>query len=320
MESLITKYRPSSFDEMLGHEYELKAIKANFASNSPHHTIILMGGAGLGKTTIARLIAAYLGCTPSGGGCQEIDGGRVGGVAAMREITAEMRNRSFEKEAKGVKVKIIDEVHALSTEAWDALLKSTEEPPDHGYWILMSTEDLKIPDTIKSRALVFRLKPVSTSLIAGYLESVIAPLEGVSLPAGAYQLIANEAHGSPRQALSYLGTCRAAESLDEIKQLVVKTDLEELGSLGDFMRLIMKKSKNYEEYKKVFAGIGEISPGGIKPMMTRYLAKVMSGNTGDQFFALGSIMDAVDQFPRFPVDSMDAQFHLGMLVQRVWRS
>ena len=140
MNDLITKYRPTTWDDVVGHKGVIRALKATLAKCSAR-SFLFSGPAGCGKTTLARLIAKAEGCDQP----REIDAASNSGVDDMRAVAATANYRGMDG---GPTVIIVDECHRLSKQAWDALLKPIEEPPNDVYWVLCTTELTKVPKTL----------------------------------------------------------------------------------------------------------------------------------------------------------------------------
>jgi DNA polymerase-3 subunit gamma/tau len=217
--ALARKYRPRTFGEVVGQEHVIQALAHALEGNRLHHAYLLTGTRGVGKTTIARIIAKALNCetgvtaTPCGvcETCRAIDAGRYVDlleldaasntqVDNMREL---LENALYSPTAGRFKVYIIDEVHMLSRGSFNAMLKTLEEPPAHVKFVLATTDPQKIPATVLSRCLQFGLKQMTPSQIRGQLERVLG-LESVSAEPAALALLARAAHGSMRDSLSLL--------------------------------------------------------------------------------------------------------------------
>ena len=214
---LARRWRPQAFDQMVGQEHVLRALVNALGSNRLHHAYLLTGTRGVGKTTLARLIAKCLNCeegvsaSPCGqcSACREIADGRFVDLlevdAASRtkvEDTRELLENVLYAPARGrYKVYLIDEVHMLSGHSFNALLKTLEEPPPHVKFLLATTDPQKLPATVLSRCLQLHLRNLSPEQITGHLEKILAAegLEGER--AGLWQ-IAIAAQGSMRDALS----------------------------------------------------------------------------------------------------------------------
>lgn len=216
---LARKWRPRNFSTLVGQEHVVRALNHALSEQRLHHAYLFTGTRGVGKTTIARILAKSLNCesgitaTPCGtcSSCVEIDGGRFVDLlevdAATNTKVDEMRqlleNAVYAPTRGRFKVYVIDEVHMLSNSAFNAMLKTLEEPPEHVKFILATTDPQKIPVTVLSRCLQFNLKQMPAAAISGHLANILQA-ENVSFDAGALALISRSAAGSMRDALSLL--------------------------------------------------------------------------------------------------------------------
>jgi len=216
---LARKWRPRSFETLVGQEHVVRALTHALEQNRLHHAYLLTGTRGVGKTTLARILAKALNCEtgitakPCGrcSSCTEIDAGRFIDLlevdAATNTRVDEMRqlleNAVYTPTRGRFKVYVIDEVHMLSTSAFNAMLKTLEEPPEHVKFILATTDPQKIPVTVLSRCLQFNLKQMPAAAIAGHVREILKA-EEVSFDEPATALIAQSARGSMRDALSLL--------------------------------------------------------------------------------------------------------------------
>lgn len=216
---LARKWRPRGFDQLVGQDHVVRALANALTQGRLHHAYLFTGTRGVGKTTLARILAKCLNCEGSPAptaqpcglcpACTQIDAGRFvdlieldaasyTGVDNMREI---LENAQYAPTAGRYKVYIIDEVHMLSRNAFNAMLKTLEEPPGHVIFILATTDPQKVPVTVLSRCLQFNLKQMAPAHVAGHLQLVLAA-EGVGFEPGAVHLLARAAAGSMRDALS----------------------------------------------------------------------------------------------------------------------
>jgi DNA polymerase-3 subunit gamma/tau len=214
---LARKWRPRFFDEMVGQEHVLKALINALNEQRLHHAYLFTGTRGVGKTTIARILAKCLNCEqgisarPCGecSSCREIAEGRFVDLievdAASRtkvEDTRELLDNVQYAPTRGrFKVYLIDEVHMLSTHSFNALLKTLEEPPEHVKFLLATTDPQKLPVTVLSRCLQFSLKNMTPESIVGYLETVLQA-EDIRYETPALWQLGRAAQGSMRDALS----------------------------------------------------------------------------------------------------------------------
>lgn len=216
---LARKWRPKNFAELVGQEHVVRALTNGLATGRIHHAFLFTGTRGVGKTTIARIIAKALNCetgvsaTPCGqcSACTEIDQGRFVDLleidAASRtkvDDTRDLLDNVVYAPARGrYKVYLIDEVHMLSTHSFNALLKTLEEPPPHVKFVLATTDPQKLPVTVLSRCLKFHLKRLGVAQIAGQMARILEA-EGITAEPAALEELARAADGSMRDGLSLL--------------------------------------------------------------------------------------------------------------------
>lgn len=241
---LARKWRPRSFDTLVGQEHVVRALTHALEQQRLHHAYLFTGTRGVGKTTIARILAKALNCesgitaAPCGkcSSCTEIDAGRFVDLievdAATNTKVDQMRelldNAVYSPTRGRFKVFVIDEVHMLSNNAFNAMLKTLEEPPEHIKFILATTDPQKIPVTVLSRCLQFNLKQMPQPQIVGHLESILGQ-EGVPFEPPALRHLAKAAAGSMRDALSLLDQA-IAHGAGKIEEDAVR---DMLGTVGD---------------------------------------------------------------------------------------
>lgn len=258
---LARKYRPATFADLIGQEAMVRTLKNAFAADRIAHAFVMTGVRGVGKTTTARIIAKGLNCVgPDGTGgpttepcgvCEpcraiaegrhvdvmEMDAASRTGVGDIREIIDSVHYRAA---SARYKIYIIDEVHMLSTSAFNALLKTLEEPPAHVKFIFATTEIRKVPVTVLSRCQRFDLKRIEPEVMMAHLGR-IAGLEGASLAADAMALITRAAEGSVRDAMSLMDQA-IAHGAGETTALQVRAmlGLADRGRVLDLFDLIMQ--------------------------------------------------------------------------------
>src|SRR3954471_24754639 len=219
---LARKYRPKNFDTLVGQEHVVRALTHALSTGRLHHAYLFTGTRGVGKTTLSRILAKSLNCIgPDGQGgitatpcgvceaCTAIDAGRFVDYIEMDaasnrgvdEMAQLLEQAVYAPSNARFKVYMIDEVHMLTNHAFNSMLKTLEEPPEHVKFILATTDPQKIPVTVLSRCLQFNLKQMPPGHIVGHLENILGQ-EGVSHEQPALRLLAQGAHGSMRDALS----------------------------------------------------------------------------------------------------------------------
>ncbi len=219
---LARKYRPRHFQTLVGQEHVVQALTNALTQQRLHHAYLFTGTRGVGKTTVSRILAKSLNCIgPDGQGqitaqpcgqcqpCQDIDSGRfvdyveldAASNRGVEEISQLLDQAVYKPVVGRFKVYMIDEVHMLSTHAFNAMLKTLEEPPDYLKFVLATTDPQKVPVTVLSRCLQFNLRPMGLQTLEEHLKRVLEQ-EAVPFEAGALQHLARAARGSMRDALS----------------------------------------------------------------------------------------------------------------------
>ncbi len=196
--ALYRKYRPKSFNEVLGQDHIVKILESSVETNKVSHAYLFVGSRGTGKTSVARIFATGIGVSVND--IYEIDAASNRGIEDIKLLRDGVRVLPFDSKYK---VYIIDEVHMLSKDAWGALLKTLEEPPKHVIFILATTELHKVPETIISRCQVFTFKKAS-DLVCKKMLIDVAKSEGFELDGDSAELLAILADGSFRDGLGEL--------------------------------------------------------------------------------------------------------------------
>ncbi len=285
MDELILKYRPTSFDEVIGQSAVCKSISIALKKKR-RRGFLLSGPSGVGKTTIGRIIAKEVGCKSFD--LIEVDGASTTGIDAMREITAHLSYKSIGGSSRVI---IVDECHAISAQAFKSLLKVLEEPPENVYWVLCTTQLSKVPKEVRTRCLDYVLKPVSRDSIFKLLLGV-AKSERLPIRKNKEALleIADIAKGSPRQALSMLASWGHLKDEDEVRSLCtgeVGTSKEAI----DLCRILMRGSS----WKDLTSCIDKIEspPETVRIIILRYMATVAIKGKGPQ--RMLAIMDTFSE-------------------------
>ena len=219
---LARKYRPRNFSEMVGQEHVVQALTNALTQQRLHHAYLFTGTRGVGKTTVSRILAKSLNCIGADGqggitaepcgvcpACTEIDAGRfvdyteldAASNRGVDEVQSLLEQAVYKPVQGRFKVFMIDEVHMLTNTAFNAMLKTLEEPPEYLKFVLATTDPQKVPVTVLSRCLQFNLRPMAPETVLEHLTHVLAA-ENVPTDAGALRLLARGARGSMRDALS----------------------------------------------------------------------------------------------------------------------
>ena len=271
---LARKWRPRRFSELVGQEHVVRALTNALQSGRVHHAFLFTGTRGIGKTTIARIFAKSLNCMRGTGAepcgecdiCKAVDEGRFvdlleidaasnTGVDDVREL---IENAQYRPMLGRYKVYLIDEVHMLSKNAFNALLKTLEEPPEHVKFLLATTDPQRLPATVLSRCLQFNLQRLSQEQIAGQIRHILAA-EAVEADAAAIELLAEAADGSLRDGLSVLdqalafGDGRLLE--DDVRKMLGTVERSRIAGLLDAL-----VAGDGAGLMQVAAGIAEFSP------------------------------------------------------------
>ncbi|MFS2139410.1 DNA polymerase III subunit gamma/tau [Duganella sp. Dugasp56] len=254
---LARKYRPKNFETLVGQEHVVRALTHALHSGRLHHAYLFTGTRGVGKTTLSRILAKSLNCVgPDGTGgitptpcgvceaCTAIDAGRFVDYIEMDaasnrgvdEMAQLLEQAVYAPSNARFKVYMIDEVHMLTNHAFNSMLKTLEEPPEHVKFILATTDPQKIPVTVLSRCLQFNLKQMPPGHIIGHLENILGQ-EGINFEQPALRLLAAGAHGSMRDALSLtdqaIAYAAGAVTLDAVQGMLGALDQSYLIRLLD---------------------------------------------------------------------------------------
>jgi DNA polymerase III subunit gamma/tau len=282
--ALYNKYRPKTLDEACGQEYIKQVLKNQIDKDDLVHAYLFLGPAGTGKTTIARIFAAMINSSkgptskldPSDPmasavlagknhpDVKELDAASNNGVDEIRELR---QNAAYAPMEMRKKIYIIDECHQLSSQAWQALLKILEEPPEWVMFILCTTEAAKIPATIMTRVMELRFNPLPTQMVGDQIKR-ICQAENIQIDEDAARLVATSAGGSMRMALTNL------EKLKHSGRITSDTVVEVIGIAGrsyvrDFVNAVVS-----QKFIDAFASSSQLIGRGVKA--DKFISEVAS--------------------------------------------
>ncbi|WP_462114699.1 DNA polymerase III subunit gamma/tau [Lysobacter xanthus] len=298
---LARKWRPKRFAELVGQEHVVRALTNALDSGRVHHAFLFTGTRGVGKTTIARIFAKSMNCErgtsadPCGecNSCRDIDAGRFidlleidaasnTGVDDVREV---IDNAQYMPSRGRVKVYLIDEVHMLSKPAFNALLKTLEEPPGHVKFLLATTDPQKLPVTVLSRCLQFNLKRLDEEQIRGQMRKILEA-EQIPVEEGAIRQLARAADGSLRDGLSLLDQAIAYTgsqlSDDGVAAMLGTVDHSRVGALLDALSAgdgaaLMAEIEQLAEFSPDWDDVLEAVAGGLHRVQLRQLVPDAAG-------------------------------------------
>ncbi len=274
---LALKYRPHFFDEVVGQEFCVQSLSNSINLNKLHNAYLFSGTRGVGKTTIARIFAKSLLCkegisaTPCGkcDSCLGIDNNNnldlieidAASRTKVEDTRTLMENVQYAPTSSRFKIYLIDEVHMLSTKSFNALLKTIEEPPEHVKFLLATTEPDKLPETVISRCLHFKLEPITNEELGKHIKKVLES-ENINFEKGVPEIISNAARGSARDSMSILEQCISYTNGDlkkakisQLLGLIENTLIDEIihnlyeNSISEINDVL--KSSNISDYSKL---------------------------------------------------------------------
>ncbi len=267
------KYRPRLFKHVVGQDRIIESLQKVLKDGSSH-SFLFSGPSGVGKTTLARICAKRVGCAARD--LIEIDAATHSGVDSMRAVAQSVQYRPLGKGSS--KVVIVDEAHGCSKSAWNSALKSLEEPPEHAYWFLCTTEISKVPRTIRTRCTTYSLGLVDKRSLTGLVKQV-AESESLGVGGDVIDFIVSEAAGSPRQALVYLATCAGIQSRSQAASLLKIA--QESEPMVELCRLLLKGG-SWKKAASIIEKLEDKNVESVRIVVSNYMARVAIGTTNEQ--------------------------------------
>jgi DNA polymerase-3 subunit gamma/tau len=309
MTDLARKYRPQRLTDLIGQQEMVKSLRYLFQSEKLiPHSYLFVGPSGTGKTTTARIVARRLHIPRTN--VVEVDGATFTGIDAARSIKDLVAMPALGAVRK--KMLIVDECHRLSKPAWDSWLKILEEPPEHLYIALCTTEPSKVPTTGKTRFHTYHLKPVNEEELSKHLD-IISRKEQLNVSDEVIEYIAAQSNGSPRQALMYLSQCRAVQSVKTAKVIVRKAEADVEGAEVGIARLLIAGNRDWASYMKAVKSCEHVEPESVRIVTVNYIAAVLRKQT--QSKRVGQLAGWLDAFST-PYNTSDRDAPLLLSIAR----
>lgn len=284
--SLYHRYRPNTFDEVIGNEEVIASLKGTLQREDPPHAFLLSGPTGCGKTTIARIIANELGCR--GNDFREIDSADFRGIDSIREIRKQSQYMAIEGTCR---VWLLDECHKLSNDAMNALLKALEDAPKHVYYVLATTDPQKLLATIRGRCALFTVNLLSDTQMMKLLRKVVKA-EGESLEKTVYEQIIQDSQGHPRNALQILDQVLGVEPEKRLE--VASRSAEQQSQTIELCRALLGNS-SWKQVAGILSGLKDIDPETIRRAVLGYCSSILLKGKADN--RAGRIMELmIDPF------------------------
>ncbi len=286
--ALYHKYRPSSLDEMVGNEETVSALKGVLQKEDRPHAYLFFGPTGCGKTTLGRIVAKELGC--EGDDYREIDSADFRGIDTVREIRKQAHFKPLQSK---VRVWLIDEVHKMTSDAQNALLKILEDTPKHVYFILATTEPQKLIPTIKGRCVQFQVSPLSDIQMKKLLRRIVKA-EGKTLDKMVYEQIIQDSLGHPRNAIQIL---EQVLSVPPEKQLEIAKRSAEIQSQTIELCRALLNGEGWKKIALILSGLKEEDPESVRRAILGYCNTAILKSTGLSALSIAKIMEAmIDPF------------------------
>jgi DNA polymerase III gamma/tau subunit len=264
--SLYHKYRPTTFEDIIGNKNMIDSLKADLAKKTPPHAYLFHGPTGCGKTTLARIVSGVLGCV--GSDFREVDSADFRGIDTVRDIRKQSQFRPL---GGSCRVWLIDECHKMTNDAQNALLKALEDTPKHIYYILATTEPQKLLGTIRGRCSQYAVTPLDDNEMMLLLRKV-TKAEGDTLQKMVYEQIVQDSLGHPRNALQVLDQVLAVPA--ESRFAVAKIQAERQSQTIELCRTLMG-SNGWKKIAGVLNGLTKEDPESIRRAILGYCNAIL---------------------------------------------
>lgn len=275
--SLYHKYRPQTFEEVIGNKAIVESLQSCLNSQDNPHSLLLYGSTGCGKTTLGRIVASELGC--KGNDLREIDSADFRGIDTIREIRKQAQFRPLEGSCK---VWILDECHKLSNDAMNALLKALEDTPPHVYYILCTTDPQKLISTIKGRCSQYQVDPLNEKDMKRLLRKVVKG-ENDKLEKQVYEQITQDSQGHPRDALQILDQVLGVDPEQRLE--IAKKSAETQNQSIELCRALMQGA-GWKKVSNILQGLKDQEPETIRRQVLGYCSSILLKEENDRTAAI----------------------------------
>ena len=285
--TLYLKYRPKTLDTIVGNRETVISIDATLKSVDPPHTFLLHGPTGTGKTTTARIMASKFGCT--GNDLREVDSADFRGIDTIREIRRQSSFRPLEGKARAW---ILDECHALTSDAQNALLKILEDTPKHVFFFLCTTNPQKLLETVKGRCTQYQMTTLNDLQTKKLLRDVVQA-EQESLAKDVYDQIILDSQGRPRDALQILEKVLSVDPHDRL--VIAQQAAEQQSQIIELCRAMINAAP-WSKISKIIDGLRDEDPEGIRRHILKYFSSVILTTRDDANRAATIMEEFIEPF------------------------
>jgi DNA polymerase III subunit gamma/tau len=267
--SLYNKYRPQTFEEVKGNEDAVESLRNTIAKSTISHAYLFQGPTGCGKTTLAYIFARALGCV--GNDLKEIDSGQFRGIDTVRDIRSNSSYKPIEGKRRGW---VLDESQKMTIDAQNAMLKILENPPEHTFFFLCTTEPQKLIEPIRGRCIIINVHTLNNSQMIGLLKGIVRK-EGETLAREVYEQIAQDSLGHPRNAINILEQVLSVP-VERRLSIAQKSAFEQSAAIELCRSLI--RGARWKEVSTILLGLKDQEPETIRRIILGYCQAVLLKN------------------------------------------